>query len=96
MISNWRASTCGFGGGGDRDVVKRHVVAGRQLVKLAVVADDGANVQRQQAAFPAKQQVVEAMPLFADQDDGAHGLVLCVQLAIASCKRLGKRAKWQL
>ncbi len=59
---------------GHRDVVEGHVVAGRQLVKLTVVADDGADVQRQQATFPAEQQVVQAVTFFADHDHGSHRL----------------------
>ncbi len=39
----------GLGGRSHRDVVERHVVAGGQLVEVAVVADDGADVDRQQA-----------------------------------------------
>ena len=63
-------------------MVKGHVVAGGQLVKVAVVADDGANVDGQQPAFPAKQQVVEAVPLFADHDDGGHGHMGAVQVRL--------------
>ena len=39
----------GFGlvGGGDENMMKGHVVAGRQLVKLTVVADNGPNVDGQ-------------------------------------------------
>ena len=68
-----------FGRCRDGDVVERHVVAGRQLVELAVVADDGANVQGQQTAFDAEQQVVQAMAFFADHQHRAHGLCGVVQ-----------------
>jgi hypothetical protein len=71
-----------LGGRRDRDVVKGHVVAGSQLVEVAVVADDGADVQRQQPAFPAEQQVVQAVALLADHDDRAHGLCGGVQLPL--------------
>ena len=54
--------------------MERHVVAGRELVELAVVRDDGADVEREQAALPAKQQVVQAVPLLAHHEDGAHRL----------------------
>ena len=60
--------------------MKGHVVAGRQLVELAVVADNGADVDGQQAAFPSEQQVVQAMAFFADKDDGGHGLRGVVQV----------------
>ena len=69
-----------FVGGGNRNVVKGYVVAGRQLVKITVVADNGANVDGQQATFPAEQQIVQAMALFADQNDRAHGLCGAVQV----------------
>jgi len=72
----------GFAGGSDRKVVKRHVVAGRKLVELAVVRNDGANVQRQQATFPAEQQIVQAMPFLAHHDDGAHRLRPGVQAPV--------------
>ena len=72
--------------------MERHVVAGRQLVELAVVGDNGPNVERQQTAFPAKQQIVEAMTLFADQDDRAHRLGPGVQMP-QHFKRLGKRVE---
>jgi hypothetical protein len=71
-----------LGGRRDWDVVKRHVVAGSQLVEIAVVADDGADVQRQQPAFPAEQQVVQAVALLADHDDRAHGLCCGMQLPL--------------
>jgi len=70
----------GLGVGRDRDVVKGHVVAGGQLVELAVVAHDGADVQRQQARLPAEQQVVQAMAFLADHEHRAHGLAGGVQL----------------
>ena len=60
--------------------MKRNVVAGRQLVKLTVVTHNGADVDGQQAAFPAKQQIVQAMAFFADQNDGRHGLGGVVQI----------------
>jgi len=68
-----------LGGRGNANVMEWNVVAGRQLVKFAVVRDNGANIECQQAAFPAKQQVVEAMPLFAHHDHGAHRLRCGVQ-----------------
>ena len=80
-----------FGGSGHREVVKGHVVAGRQLVKLTVVADDGANVQRQQTTFPAKQQVIQAVAFFADHDHGAHRLGGGVKVPFHA-KSLGKFA----
>ena len=61
-----------FGGSGHGHVMERNVVAGGQLVEVPVVADDGAHVQRQQSAFAAKEQIVEAMALAADHDDAAH------------------------
>ena len=66
--------------GSHRDMVERNVVAGGKLVELAMVGDDRPDVQRQQAGLPAEQQVVQAMPLLADQDDGAHRLRRRVQL----------------
>ena len=45
-----------------------------------MVADNGANVDGQQATFPAEQQIVQAMALFADQNDRAHGLCGAVQI----------------
>ena len=74
--------------------MKRHVVAGRELVKVAVVADDGANVQRQQAALPAEHQVVEAVAFFADENDGAHRLGHGVQGPLHG-KGLGKQLQAQ-
>ncbi len=70
----------GFVGRCDGNVVKGHVVAGRQLVELAVVAHNGANVDGQQAAFPAKQQIVQTMAFFADQNNRRHGLLGVVQV----------------
>ena len=56
-----------------RNVMKRHVVAGCELVKIAVVADDGTHVYGQQARLGAKQQIVQAMAIAADHDHCAHG-----------------------
>ena len=73
----------------DGQVMKRDVVAGRQLVELAVVGHDGAHVQRQQARLAAKQQVVQAVAFLADQDHRAHGLGGVVQFP-AHLEGLGK------
>jgi hypothetical protein len=71
-------------------VVEGHVVAGGQLVEVAVVADDGADVQRQQPAFPAEQQVVQAVAFLADQQDRPHRLAQGVQAQLHP-ERLGKQ-----
>ena len=80
-----------FGGRRDRDMVKRHVVTRGQLVKLAVVAHDGANVQREQAALPAEQQIVQAMAFLADHEHGAHAVGRGVQVPL-HLEALGKFA----
>ena len=66
----------------DRDVVEGHVVAGGQLIELAVVRDDGADVDGQEAALPAEQQVVQAVAFLADHDHRLHRLLRRVQLPV--------------
>ena len=63
-------------------MVEGYVVAGSELVKIAVVADDGAHINGQQAGLGAEHQVIEAMPVAADHDDGAHGGRCGVQLPV--------------
>lgn len=46
---------------GNGQVVERNVVAGGELVEIAVVGDDGADVDPQRADAVAIEQVVEAM-----------------------------------
>ena len=75
--------------GCDWNVVKRHVVTGRQLVKIAVVRNDRPDINRQQATFPAEQQIVQAVAFFADQNDGANRLLRGMQAAL-HLQRLGK------
>ena len=79
----------------ERDMVKRDVVAGGELVEVAVVADDGANVQRQQPAFPAEQQIIQAMPFAADHQHAAHGLAGGVQAPLHA-KGRGEVAQFEL
>jgi hypothetical protein len=70
----------GFVGRAHRDVVEGHVVAGCELIKLAVVAHNGANVNGQQATLPTEEQIVQAVTFFADQNDSWHGLLGVVQI----------------
>jgi hypothetical protein len=43
-----------------------------ELVEVTMVADDSADVDREQPSLPAEQKVIEAMALLAAEDDGAH------------------------
>ncbi len=63
-------------------MVEGDVVAGGQLVKIAVVADDGADVHRQQAGLGAEHQIIQAVAVAADHDDGAHGRFGRMQLPV--------------
>ena len=69
-----------LGGSRHRHVVKRHVVTGGQLVEIAVIGNDGADVQRQKAAFPAEQQVIETVAIAADHQHGFHRHIPRMQL----------------
>ena len=57
---------------GHRNVVKGNVVGRGQLVKVRVVADDGSHIKGQQAAFDAKEQIVQAVTFLAHHDDAWH------------------------
>eukprot|EP01136_Pigoraptor_vietnamica_P025315 Opistho-1_new@79202 len=60
-----------------REVVEGDVVRGGQLVEVAVVADDGRDLNGQMAGLHTEQQVVEAMAQLGDQQQHA-GLGLAV------------------
>ena len=53
---------------GQREMVKRDVVAGGELVEVGVVGDNAHDFHGQQTAAKAKQQVVQAMANFGDHD----------------------------
>jgi hypothetical protein len=52
------------GAGRQWQVMKRDIVAGRQLVKIHMVRNDGGDFHRQQAAFIAEQQIVKTVADF--------------------------------
>ena len=66
------------------------VVAGRQLVKVLMIGGDGDNLDRQQTAAIAEQQVVQAVAFLAHQQHGAHRLRGVVQRPLHA-EILGKR-----
>ena len=78
-----------------RNVVKRNAVVGCQLRKIAVVADDGAYIDIQEARLPAKEQIIQAMPLAADHQHRGHGRRLRMQ-ARKHLKWLGKSRQFLL
>ena len=72
----------GLGGGCHGDVVKGDVVGGCELVKVTVVADDGFDGNGQQATLGAKEQIVQAVTLFAHKENRGHGLVNLMQVPL--------------
>jgi hypothetical protein len=61
-----------LGGRGDREVVERQPVRRGQRPEVRVVRHDAGDVDRQRAALPAEQQVVQAMPEPGHHDQGPH------------------------
>ena len=55
-----------------RDVVERDAVEIGQFLKVAVVGDDGRNLDGQGSRALLEEQVVEAVRILGTQDDGAH------------------------
>ena len=52
----------------DRDVVKRNVVRGRELVEVAMIRDDRRNLDRQITRAITEEQVVQTVAVFGDHD----------------------------
>lgn len=63
----------------DGQVMEWNVVAGGELVEIAVVGDDRADVDPQRADAVAVEQVVEAMAEARHHDDGARALAQVVE-----------------
>src|SRR3569833_2606037 len=63
-------------------MVKRDVIAGRQLIKIRVVGHDRRNIHRQQTALVAKQQVIQTMAEYRNHQQHARLLGRIKQLPI--------------
>jgi hypothetical protein len=71
-------------------VVERHLVGRGQRREVGVVGRHRGDVDLQLAAVGAEQQVVEAMPLLADQHQQARAAAAIVQLPVHA-EAFGKR-----